>query len=170
MTPSYLAKHILSCVQNLLKIRKTIFLSRLLSPVGRLKNRNKMQLRDKKIAILVASGVEDLEFYVPFMRLQEEGAEVIAAGAEIKSYHGKHGLEIEPTATFYSLRSEDLFALVIPGGWAPDKLRRSEDVKRLVNGMDARGKIIDHLSRGTGSHFGRYRSRAESDGFPRDQR
>jgi protease I len=111
-------------------------------------NEIKMQLRDKKIAILVANGVEDLEFYVPFMRLEEEGADVIAAAAELKTCHGKHGLEITPTATFDSLRSEDLFALVIPGGWAPDKMRRSEDVKRLVKEMDSQDKIIGIICHG----------------------
>jgi len=107
-----------------------------------------MRLKDKKIAILIADGVEDLEFYVPTMRLQEEGAEVIAAGSGLEKIHGKNGLEITPSARIDSLRSKDLFALIIPGGWAPDKLRRSEHVKRLVKEMDTAAKPIGIICHG----------------------
>jgi protease I len=107
-----------------------------------------MRLTGKRIAILVAEGVEDLEFYVPLIRLQEEGAEVIAAGLELKSVHGKNGLEISPTAKIDSLNSKDLFALVIPGGWAPDKLRRHSVVTNLVKEMNAAHKPIGIICHG----------------------
>lgn len=107
-----------------------------------------MRLRNKKVAILLAEGVEDLEFYVPYMRLQEEGAEVIAAGVELKTIHGKNGLAITPTVRIDSLRSEDLFGLIIPGGWAPDKLRRYEEVKTLVKEMDSQNKPIGIICHG----------------------
>lgn len=107
-----------------------------------------MRLSGKRIAILVAEGVEDLEFFVPLMRLQEEGADVIAAGLDLKSVRGKSGLEITPTARIDSLKSGDLFALVVPGGWAPDKLRRHEAVTRLVKEMDAAGKVIGIICHG----------------------
>jgi protease I len=107
-----------------------------------------MRLAGKKIAILVADGVEDLEYYVPLMRLQEEGAEVIGAGVSTKTVRGKGGLEITPDATISSLKSSDLFALVIPGGWAPDKLRRDAAVKLLVSEMNTAGKIIGIICHG----------------------
>jgi protease I len=107
-----------------------------------------LRLSGKRIAILVAEGVEDLEFFVPLMRLQEEGAEVIAAGLDVKTVRGKNGLEIAPTARIDSLRSSDLFALVVPGGWAPDKLRRHSAVTTLVREMDAAGKIIGIICHG----------------------
>jgi protease I len=107
-----------------------------------------MQLTGKQIAILAANEVEDLEFYVPFMRLQEEGAQMVVAGISSDPICGKHGLKIIPTTTVEALQSKDLFALVIPGGWAPDKLRRSEDVKRLVREMNAAGKIIGIICHG----------------------
>ena len=107
-----------------------------------------LRLSGKRIAILVAEGVEDLEFFVPLMRLQEEGAEVIAAGLDLKPVRGKNGLEITPTARVDSLRINDLFALVIPGGWAPDKLRRHAAVTSLVREMDAAGKIIGIICHG----------------------
>jgi protease I len=101
-----------------------------------------MRLQDKKIAVLVAEGVEDLEYYVPMMRLQEEGAQVLTAALDPKPIHGKHGLEITPDTTIDSLEADELFALVLPGGWAPDKLRRHAVVKDLVRTMDSQGKTI----------------------------
>ena len=107
-----------------------------------------MRLTGKRIAILLADGVEDLEFYVPYMRLQEEGADVVAAGSTLKPVRGKNGLEITPTATVESLHSQDLFALVVPGGWAPDKLRRYSAVTSLVREMDISSKIIGIICHG----------------------
>ncbi|HEX5810104.1 MAG TPA: type 1 glutamine amidotransferase domain-containing protein [Anaerolineales bacterium] len=107
-----------------------------------------MRLQGKKIATLVAEGVEDLEYYVPLMRLQEEGAQVLTAALELKPIHGKNGLEIKPDATIESLKADELFALIVPGGWAPDKLRRHSVVKDLVREMDARGKPIGIICHG----------------------
>jgi len=107
-----------------------------------------MRLIGKKIAILVAPGVEDLEFYVPFMRLQEEGAEVVGVGINLEPVIGKNGLEIIPDVTVDSRKSSELHALVIPGGWAPDKLRRYSAVTDLVKDMDAAGKIIGVICHG----------------------
>lgn len=107
-----------------------------------------MRLSGKQIAVLVAPGVEDLEFYVPYMRLQEEGAEVVGAGLSLEPVIGKNGLEITPDVTVDSLKSKDLYALVVPGGWAPDKLRRYKAVTDLIKEMDAAGKIIGIICHG----------------------
>ena len=107
-----------------------------------------MRLSGKRIAVLVAPGVEDLEFYVPYMRLQEEGGEVLGAGLSLDPVTGKNGLVIEPDVTVDSLQSSDLYALVVPGGWAPDKLRRYQAVTNLVKEMDASGKIIGIICHG----------------------
>ncbi|HEX6033262.1 MAG TPA: type 1 glutamine amidotransferase domain-containing protein [Anaerolineales bacterium] len=107
-----------------------------------------MRLQGKKIATLVAEGVEDLEYYVPLMRLQEEGAQVLTAALELKPIHGKNGLKIEPDTKIESLNADELFALIVPGGWAPDKLRRYAAVKALVREMDSRGKTIGIICHG----------------------
>ena len=107
-----------------------------------------MRLQDKKIAIFVAEGVEDLEYYVPLMRLQEEGAQVLTAGLDMKSVHGKNGLKITPDTLIDSLKADDLFALIIPGGWAPDKLRRHKAVTDLVRQMDLADKPIGIICHG----------------------
>ncbi len=105
-------------------------------------------LSGKRIAIFVAEGVEDLEYYVTAMRLQEAGAEVLAAGLDLKPVHGKNGLEVTPTVTIASLQSDSLFGLILPGGWAPDKLRRYPAVTNLTREMDSAGKIIGIICHG----------------------
>src|SRR5215210_6870538 len=107
-----------------------------------------MRLQGKKVATLVASGVEDLEYYVPLMRLQEEGAQVLTAALELKPVHGKNGLEITPDTKIEDLRADDLFALILPGGWAPDKLRRHSAVTDLVRAMDEKGKMMGIICHG----------------------
>ena len=107
-----------------------------------------MSLKNKTIAILVAEGVEDYEYFVPMMRLQEEGAKVLTAALELKPIKGKNGLTITPDTLIESLNADDLFSIVIPGGWAPDKLRRYDSVKNLVKKMDDAKKIVGIICHG----------------------
>ncbi|MBI5954180.1 MAG: type 1 glutamine amidotransferase [Chloroflexi bacterium] len=107
-----------------------------------------MRLQSKKIAMLVAEGVEDYEYFVPMMRLQEEGAKVLSAGLDLKPTKGKNGLAFTPDALIESLNADELFALIIPGGWAPDKLRRYDAVKNIVKKMNDAGKIIGIICHG----------------------
>lgn len=107
-----------------------------------------MNLQGKTIAILVAEGVEDLEYYVPLMRLQEEGAKVLSAGMDLKPVKGKNGLVITPDTTVESLKAGGLYALILPGGWAPDKMRRYDIVKTLVKEMDKADKVIGIICHG----------------------
>lgn len=107
-----------------------------------------MRLQGRKVATLVAEGVEDLEYYVPLMRLQEEGAQVLTAALDLKPVRGKNGLEIRPDTQIESLRVDELSALLVPGGWAPDKLRRYSVVTDLVRAMDASRKTIGIICHG----------------------
>jgi protease I len=107
-----------------------------------------MRLQGMKIAILVAKDVEDLEYYVPMMRMQEEGAQVLTAAMDLKSLHGKNGLKIQPDAEIKSLNANELDGLILPGGWAPDKLRRYPVVTDLVSEMDKQGKVIGIICHG----------------------
>lgn len=107
-----------------------------------------MKLNGKTIAMLVAEGVEDLEYYVPLMRLQEEGATVLTAALDLKPIKGKNGLAITPDTKIDSLKADDLFALILPGGWAPDKLRRYSAVTDLVRQLDAAQKPIAIICHG----------------------
>ena len=102
-----------------------------------------MRLEGKRVAYLVEEGFEDLEFWVPVMRLREEGAEVIVVGSgRAPEFTGKHGLTARADVSAEEVHAADVDAVVIPGGWAPDKLRRNDAVKRLVRDADAQGRII----------------------------
>lgn len=107
-----------------------------------------MRLQGKKIVTFVAEGVEDLEYYVPLMRLQEEGAQVLSVGVDLKPVHGKNGLVITPDTAVDKVNPDELFGMIVPGGWAPDKLRRYRAVTDLVHKMDAAGKPIGVICHG----------------------
>jgi deglycase len=108
-----------------------------------------MRLQGKTVGYFVAQEVEDLEFWVPVMRLREEGAKVIVIGLSNSMVRGKHGLEMTPDVSIEEApRADELDALVIPGGWAPDKLRRSKGVLQLVRDIHAQGKIIGTICHG----------------------
>lgn len=101
-----------------------------------------MKLQNKHIAYLLDEGFEDLEFWVPVMRLREEGARVTILATKLQTFHGKHCLEARPDALISDFSADDFDGLVVPGGWAPDKLRRSSAVLNLVRDMYAQGKIV----------------------------
>jgi protease I len=104
---------------------------------------SKPRLQGKTIGYLVGSEVEDLEYWVPLMRLREEGARVISIGITHEAVRGKHGLPITPDVSAQEApTAAELDGLVIPGGWAPDKMRRNPQMLQLVRDMHARGKII----------------------------
>jgi protease I len=108
-----------------------------------------MLLQGKTIGYFVAQEVEDLEFWVPLMRLREEGARVVVIGLSRQAVHGKHGLEMTPDVSIEEAPSaSELDGLVIPGGWAPDKLRRHPAVLELVRTVHAQGKIIATICHG----------------------
>jgi protease I len=108
-----------------------------------------MRLQGKTIGYFVAPEVEDLEFWVPVMRLREEGATVIVIGLTNWTIRGKHGLEMTPDVSIEEApKADDLDGLVIPGGWAPDKLRRSQGVLQLVRDIHTQGKIIGTICHG----------------------
>jgi protease I len=124
-----------------------LFSKILFKRAGAVSNANReadMRLRNKTIGILVGPGYEDLEFWVPHMRMIEEGAKVLVIGIEADvAYRSKSGgLVAKSAAAADAVRADQLDALLVPGGWAPDKLRRSADVLRLVRDMHAQNKII----------------------------
>jgi protease I len=100
------------------------------------------RLGGRRAVVLVAEGFEDLEFWVTVMRLREEGAEVTVAGLSAQPVHGKHGLEARADIEVAAASAETVDAVVVPGGWAPDKLRRSEAVKDLVRKAYDQGKVV----------------------------
>lgn len=103
-------------------------------------------LANHRVAVLVDRSFEDLEFWVPTMRLREEGAEVVVAGREADTtFTGKHDLTATTDAAARTLDADRLDGVVVPGGWAPDKLRRDDGVQSLVRELDGQEKIVAQI-------------------------
>ncbi|MDR0342533.1 MAG: type 1 glutamine amidotransferase [Nocardiopsaceae bacterium] len=102
-----------------------------------------MTLAGRKVLILAADDFEDTELLYPLYRLAEEEAAVTVAGLDDQPVHGKKGHGPVPVDTTVDQVAErDFDALVIPGGFAPDKLRRSAAVLSLVQAFDSAGKPV----------------------------
>jgi protease I len=107
-----------------------------------------MKLTDKHIAYLAEEGFEDLEFWVPLMRLREEGAKVTVIGSKMQTFTGKHCLQAEPDVTADKVEASDFDGIVVPGGWAPDKLRRYPAILKLVREIYEQGKMVAAICHG----------------------
>lgn len=101
------------------------------------------KLEGKRVAVLLGPGFEDLEFWVTVMRLQEEGATVTVVGLEAgREEAGKHGLKATSDVAASDVSASQFDAVVVPGGWAPDKIRRDDAVKDLVRETYDDGKVV----------------------------
>ena len=107
-----------------------------------------MRLEGKKVAVLVAEGFEDLEYWVTVMRLQEEGAEVVSVGPDTNPVSGKNALGAQADTTADGVDASELDGIVVPGGWAPDKLRRYIGITDLVRTVHDGNKIVGIICHG----------------------
>jgi protease I len=94
-----------------------------------------MELQGKTIGILVERDFQDMEVMYPYYRFKEAGAAVLVIGVEAKEYKGKFGYPIRADRKASDVAAAKLDALVIPGGWAPDFLRRDPACVKLVKDM-----------------------------------
>lgn len=102
-------------------------------------------LTGRTILIFTGPQYEDLELWYPKIRLEEEGARTIVAGLARETYHGKHGYPSTPDVTVDDISADDVDGLVIPGGFAPDKLRRSAKVLQLTREIFDAGKPVGFI-------------------------
>jgi protease I len=102
-----------------------------------------MTVAGKRVLVLAAEQFEDLELLYPVYRLREEEVEVTVAGLDRSPVTGKKGHGPVPVdATVDEVQADDFDAIVIPGGYAPDHLRRSEAVLELVRAFDTSDKPV----------------------------
>jgi protease I len=101
-----------------------------------------MRLSGKNIALFVADIFEDLEFWYPYYRMVEEGADVVVIGPTRDSYTGKKGLSATADQAISAVKSDEFHALIIPGGYAPDHMRRVPEMIQFVRDIHAEGKPV----------------------------
>jgi protease I len=102
-----------------------------------------MELSNRKVAVLAENDYEDLEIWYPLIRLQEAGAEITVVGTgSAAAYSGKHGLVVKVDKNADEVNARDFDAVIVPGGWAPDRLRRYPAVLKLVKEADSQGKVV----------------------------
>lgn len=100
----------------------------------------------KTILALIDDVYEDLELWYPKIRLEEEGWTVVVAGPEKgRVYEGKNGYPCRADAAISDVDSREFDALLLAGGFAPDKLRRDPKVLQLTREFERDGKCIAHI-------------------------
>ncbi len=95
-----------------------------------------------KVGILLEELFDEREFIYPYYRVQESGLEPLVIGPESRAYKAKSGWLARASAAAHEIKASELAGLLIPGGYAPDRLRRSEDVLDLVRAVDADKKPL----------------------------
>ncbi|MEW5851944.1 MAG: type 1 glutamine amidotransferase domain-containing protein [Myxococcota bacterium] len=105
-------------------------------------------LSSHRILFPVADEYEDLEVWYPKLRLESLGARVVLATPDGKRCHGKHGYPLEADAALTDMRSKDFTGIMVPGGWAPDKLRRMQNLLLIIRELDDRGAMLATICHG----------------------
>lgn len=102
-----------------------------------------MNLEGRRIAVLVEDRYQELEFWYPLLRLREAGAEVMVVGPERgATYTSRYGYPVVAEAAAGEMDAAALDGVVIPGGYAPDRMRRHPAMVELVRRAGAEGKVV----------------------------
>lgn len=107
-----------------------------------------MKLAGRRVAVLVADLYQELEFWYPYLRLREEGATTVAVGPEKREYKSRLGYPAQAELSAAEVSATHFHAVVIPGGYAPDYMRRSPALVALVREMAESGKPVAAICHG----------------------
>lgn len=102
-----------------------------------------MDIADATIGVLVENQYQEIEFWYPVLRFREAGANVVVIGpSNTTTYGSKLGFPVVPEVNVADVNGADLDAVVIPGGFAPESLRRNPEVLRLVREVHDSGSVV----------------------------
>jgi protease I len=102
-----------------------------------------MELEGKRVAVLAENMYQELELWYPLLRLREAGAETFVVGTgTADTYTSKAGYPVQVDVIADEVKADDIDAVVIPGGYAPDLMRRSPAMVNLVREASAQGKVV----------------------------
>jgi protease I len=108
-----------------------------------------MELQGKRAAVLVEQQYQEMEVWYPLYRLREAGCKVTLVGPEAgQTYPSKLGYPAKSDKAAREVTANDFDILIIPGGFAPDYLRRSEAILKLVSAMAEQGKVVAAICHG----------------------
>ncbi len=108
-----------------------------------------MTIETRHVGILAEHHYHDLELHYPRLRLKEAGVRVSVLGTgSAKEYSGKYGYPVQVHAAASEMEERDLHGLIIPGGWAPDRLRTDSGVLNLVKAIYQSSKPVGCICHG----------------------
>ena len=102
----------------------------------------------KSVAILVEDLYQELEVWYPLLRFREAGLQVVVVAPERREYTSKLGYPVLADTTMTEVSGDDFSAVIIPGGYAPDRMRRYPEMVNLVRDADRAGKIVAAICHG----------------------
>jgi len=101
-----------------------------------------------KALIISADSFEDTELLVPYYRLKEEGVDVHVASMTKKKIKGKHGYEVDIDKTLKELNPDDYDLLLLPGGKAPEAIRKEKDALEIAKHFFQQSKPVSAICHG----------------------
>jgi protease I len=108
-----------------------------------------MDLTAKRIAILVDNIYQEMEVWYPLYRFREAGAEVVTVGAQAgETYTSKLGYPVKCEKSYEQVAAADFDGVIVPGGFAPDFIRRYPKANQLVRDLDGQGKLVAAICHG----------------------